>query len=325
MKGKKILFISCCYLFYPVSIKKELEALGARVDLYYNEPQNIFFKLIKKISFRLGRYLNQIYHQLILKDIKTDNYDFVFFIQVNQMNHSTVKKYKIKFPESIFILYNWDSLSKNDYSSYISFFHFVYSFDSEDCENNAEIIYRPLFYENELEGLRNIFKNVSYNLSFVGTIVNLNRYFEIVSLRKWAIKNNLLFFDYCRTTPFVYVKLLTLGIIPQRLHFRSLDKEENYRIISMSDTIIDIANHKSAGYSMRSFEALGAGRKLLTFNKNIEKEDFYSPELIQTYSSILFLGNDDLEFIKNPVNFSNFKKINIYSLRNWLIDIFANR
>lgn len=322
MKGKKILFISCSYLFYPVSIKKELEALGARVDLYYNEPQIFLFRQIKKLPFGLGVFLNQIYHQMILQNIKSENYDFVFFIQVHQISHLTLKKYKIKFPESIFILYNWDSLSKHDYSSYIVFFHFVYSFDLVDCKNNAELIYKPLFYVNELEGFRNNCENVSYHVSFVGTIINPNRYFEIVALRKWAIKNDLLFYDYCRTIPTVYIKLLTMGILPQRLHIRSLDKEENYSIISKSNTIIDVANHKSAGYSMRTFEALGAGRKLFTFNKSIEKEDFYTPEIIQTYSSILTLESGDLEFIKKPVNISNFMKINKHSLRNWLLDIF---
>jgi hypothetical protein len=322
MKGKKILFISCDYLFFPVSIKNELEDLGARVDLYYNEPQSVLYRQIKKLPFRVGLYLNQIYHQLILRKIKSEIYDFVFFIQVHQMNHTTLRKYKQIFPGSVFILYNWDSLSKHDYSSYIPFFNIVYSFDLEDCKNNAGLKYKPLFYMNELEKFRNNQENVRYNISFVGTIVNLNRYFEIVDLRKWAINNNLRFYDYCRTMPTVYLKFLLMGMIPKRLHLKPMDREENYRIISMSDTVIDLANHKSNGYSMRIFEVLGAGRKLITFNKSIEREDFYSPEIIHTYSSTLFLGDDDLEFIKKPLNFSDFKNINKYSLRSWLIDIF---
>ena len=322
MKGKKILFISCDYLFFPVSIKNELEALGARVDLYYNEPKSVLYRQIKKLPFRIGLYLNQLYHQLILKKIKTENYDFVFFIQVHQMDHSTLKKYKLIFPESIFILYNWDSLSKHDYSEYISLFDFVYSFDPEDCKNVAGLIYKPLFYMDELEGYRNNPEDIIFNLSFVGTVENPNRYFEIVALRKWAIKNNLVFFDYCRTRPTVYLNFLLQGIIPQRLHLRSMKREENYRILSISDTVIDLANHKSSGYSMRIFEVLGAGKKLLNFNKCIEKEDFYSPEIIRTYSSVLALGDEDIEFVKKPLNFSDFKNINKYSLRNWLADIF---
>jgi hypothetical protein len=322
MKGKKILFISCGYLFYPLSIKNELEALGARVDLYYNEPQSFIYRQINKLPFHLGLLVNQLYHKLILNKIKTKNYDFVLFIQVHQMNYQTIKKYRKTFPVSTFILFNWDSLSKHDYSAYIPFFHFVYSFDSEDCKNNIGLIYKPLFYVVEVEKYRNDLENTEYDISFVGTVVNPNRYFEIVALRKWAIKNNLLFYDYCRTMPAVYLRFLLMGIIPRRLHLRSMRREENFRILSMSNTIIDVANHKSNGYSMRVFESMGAGRKLLTYDKSIEKADFYSPDVIQTYSSISSLGNNDLEFIKKPVSFSNFNYIDKYSLRNWLIDIF---
>ncbi len=323
MKGKKILFISCGYLFYPLSIKNELEAMGARVDLYYNEPQSFLYRQINKLPFRSGKLVNQIYHQLILKKRKTEKYDFVFFIQVHQMSHLIIKKYRKTFPGSTFILYNWDSLSKHDYSTYISFFHFVFSFDQEDCRNNNVLIYKPLFYVVEVEKYRNDFEIPSFDLSFVGTVINPNRYFEIVALRQWAARNNLVFYDYCRTIPSVYLKFLLKGIIPERLHLRAMKREENYRILSMSNTIIDIANHKSNGYSMRVFECMGAGRKLLTFDKSIENADFFSPEIIRTYSSVSSLGDEDLEFIKRPLNFSELNGINKYSLRNWLTEIFG--
>jgi hypothetical protein len=73
---------------------------------------------------------------------------------------------------------------------------------------------------------------------------------------------------------------------------------------------------------MRIFEVLGAGRKLLTYNKNIEKEDFYAPENVQIFSSISSMGNDELAFIKRPLITSDYKNIDKYSLRNWLLDIF---
>jgi hypothetical protein len=324
LNNKKILFISVDYMSYPQSIGNELVSLGAIVNHIYIEPRNIVFKFIRKLSSTLGKTINDGYHLLELKKLKSNNYDFVFFLQVHQIGSKTLARYKKKFNKSVFVLYNWDSLEKVNYANYISDFDQVFSFDIMDSNNHKKINYLPLFYTPVISRIRKSSLSNSIDLMFVGTIVNLERYYDIIKVRRWAKINDVRFYDYCLVSPITYVKLLIKGVKPQNVHFNKLPQNRYLTIFEESNTIIDVVNNKQTGYSMRCIESIGAGKKLFTHNRLIRNEKFYNSDTIYVYENINGFGIKELAFLKNKTRAIDDLTIETLSLKSWLTQLFTN-
>ena len=60
------------------------------------------------------------------------------------------------------------------------------------------------------------------------------------------------------------------------LKYKSLDLESVKELYQMSKVILDINHPHQTGLTMRTFEALGAGKKLITTNKSIMQYSFYN-------------------------------------------------
>ena len=88
-----------------------------------------------------------------------------------------------------------------------------------------------------------------------------------------------------------------------------------------SFAIFDIEHPLQRGLTIRSIEALGAGKKLITTNKSIVEEDFYNPK------NIYILDRESL--LEIPLSFfdSPFQPIAEdiyykYSISGWIDEIF---
>ena len=64
------------------------------------------------------------------------------------------------------------------------------------------------------------------------------------------------------------------------MHFRALSRREVIDYYRRAKVIIDLPHHLQAGLTMRVFEALGAGRKLITMNSHIAEEPFYDKRIM---------------------------------------------
>jgi len=75
-----------------------------------------------------------------------------------------------------------------------------------------------------------------------------------------------------------------------------------------------------SGLTMRTFEALGCGCKLLTTNHSIFHESFYNDQIIK------FIDKGDIvlnvDFIKNT--YKNIDQFDEYSINKWVRKIFQN-
>ena len=80
---------------------------------------------------------------------------------------------------------------------------------------------------------------------------------------------------------------------------RKINEKETYELMKSSNIIVDVPMANQNGLTIRTFEALGFNRKLITTNKNIVNYDFYNPTNIYVYEGE---GNFDFEsdFFKKP-------------------------
>lgn len=62
------------------------------------------------------------------------------------------------------------------------------------------------------------------------------------------------------------------------------------RMVESSVAVFDFANHAQSGYTMRIFENLCAGKKIVTSNTRIRHESFYSPDRIHVFEDLDFAG-----------------------------------
>ena len=105
-------------------------------------------------------------------------------------------------------------------------------------------------------------------------------------------------------------------IIPKQARIRSLSHKEILNLFATTNTIIDFPSSFQTGLTIRTFETLGSGNKLITTNKNIANEPFYNPEFI----NIIDINNFNLnvDFIKNIPTSSIDEVIKDYSLINYI-------
>ncbi len=80
--------------------------------------------------------------------------------------------------------------------------------------------------------------------------------------------------------------------------------------------LLDITDNGQSGYTLRVFDALCNGRKLVTNNTHIVHEDFYNKQNIFVY------GIDSLEdfkvFLNTPFSFEKAKELNNRDVAHWL-------
>ena len=93
-------------------------------------------------------------------------------------------------------------------------------------------------------------------------------------------------------------------------------------IVSQAGILVDFLNTKHYGLSLRTFEAIGYGKKLITTNPTIVEYDFYYPENIFVWN-----GSNHTELVKFlniPYRPLPEKLRYKYSFGNWLDCVFDN-
>lgn len=88
------------------------------------------------------------------------------------------------------------------------------------------------------------------------------------------------------------------------------------RLAIQSRCIIEIVPHDNPFCTLRPFEAIALGRKLLTNNTGIRKESFYHPQ------NIFIFGEDDISilpiFLYSPVHDLSHEIVNNHDINSWI-------
>lgn len=330
LRGNKILFISISTFNYEKAIKKELENKGFEVDLYDERPSNnIFTKgLIRLKKSLYGYHLNK-YYKRIIAEISIKNYDFLFVLKGESVPLFFIEEFKMKFPKAQLIFYTWDSFKNN--SNPLTFLHLFdkkFTFDSGDALD-YKLYFRPLFYLNEYSNIKNVTsKKYEYDLLFLGT-AHTDRYIisnKIVEICKSYEFSSFTYYYMQGKFVFLFKRIFDSSFKffdKDKISFESLSSNEILSLISRSNVILDIHHPSQTGLTMRTFEALGAGKKLITTNQEIKKYKFYNP------LNILVIDRNDVKIDKSffsPNYMPIEKEIHeAMSLNGWIFSIFNTK
>ena len=324
--NKKILFLSVRTFNLEVEIKNKLEELGAEVTYYDERPaNNNFIKGIIRLRRSLVQKRIDDYYKKILLDEATVQYDYLFVNRGEIVPAFFLEELKKTQPKCQFVFYTWDSFANHTHPTKIlKYFDKKSTFDPKDAFQ-YKINFRPLFYLDAFKNITHLTQ--SYDILFLGT-AHSDRYKISSLIKAWAQTNSLVCFCfYYMHGKFVYLykKLFDKTFKEfkyNQLSFKSLNTNQIIDLYQRSNVILDINHPHQKGLTMRTFEAMGAKRKLITTNKEILKYPFYNE------NNYFIIDRKDiklnLDFFRGEYKELDSKLYEKFSLEGWLFNIFVD-
>ncbi len=286
LKNKKILFLCPLFFNYHKKLMKAMESLGALVDYFDERPSNT---VLSKALLRINRnfvamQIKNYYEEITLK-INEKKYDYIFICQAEATPKSFLKVVRKKNPNARMVLMLWDSVAnKVNTLEKLELFDEVFSFDKKDCDQFG-LTFRPLFFDEEYEKLAIEKPGLVYDLFFVGT-VHSDRYPILKKVKQQFEKNNLnvFYFLYIPSKMMYFQKKLFTGELTgshiSEFSYTGMPSHQLTEKLKQSKAVVDIQHPKQTGLTMRTIEMLGANKKMITTNKDIQKYDFFHPNNI---------------------------------------------
>jgi len=325
LKNKKILLICPIFFGYEKSIENTFVELGANVLCLSDRPyKNHLLRALTNKFPAIAKFLTELfYYRRRLKDFAKTEFDYVFVINGQTCSSRLIRSLRIFHSKARFFLYFWDSVkNRPDSLNLAEYFDDVFTFDPVDSKKYGWIL-RPLFFTPEYS-LSKREGPYRYGLSFIAT-AHTDR-FSIANKVFQQVDPGLGIFKYFYLQArWVYLayKLLNThmsGSCMRDFNFSPLDKAKIKDVFDHSLCILDIEHPKQSGLTIRTFEALGAGKKLITTNQSIKDCDFYNDKNILVVDRASPRIPDN--FLKTPYIAIPEVLYNKYSVYGWIGEIF---
>lgn len=325
LNGKKILFLSANFFGYEKAIVNRLQDLGAEVDFFNERPSD---SVVSKGIIRVNRnfYLKKIrsYYHKITRETRSNDYDFFLLIKGETIPFCFLEQFKKDHPDTKMIYYSYDSV--HEYPRFLqlySCFDLNFTFEPKDAHEH-NLHFRPLFFIKDYQNAKkNV--NVKYDVVFIGS-AHTDRYSIGEKIREICTSNNLkaYFYYYAQNkAAFLLKKIFDKNLKKfdiKKLNFKKLKHSEIASIYAQSRSVLDINKPFQEGLTMRTFETLASGKKLLTTNSDIRNYPFFDEELISVIKRDQV--QIDLEFLKSDSKKINQETLEMLTLDSWLECLF---
>lgn len=266
---KSILVIGIGFYDYENAIIDELKKRYFKV-YYINAVYNSILKrILLHLSNNLSKKVEATYLRKKILNLPND-IDDILIIKGENFEEQHIQLLKKKYSQANICLYLWDSLNRiRNASLLLRNFDNIFTFDRKDAiRYNLKL--RPLFYRNN-ECVCN--KDYKYDISFIGWM-HSQRYEILHKLKKQLNEQNIKYKFVLYTGKLSY--FINRYI---RKKIKKEDKDlfvfhpisyHDYLSISLSSKVIlDIAHPLQSGLTMRTIEAIGLNKKILTTNPDI--------------------------------------------------------
>ena len=280
----KILLIMPLSYGYYKEIMNIFVNRGDDVSFIPDFDESYFKRIIRKI--KSIDFLQNKYIQNAINKLANADFDVILLIRGYFYSASTIKWIKEKYHNSKFVMYQWDPLSVSKFDlNALGLCDSLFSFDRNDCIKFG-MIYLPLFFSKLPPSYGNRDNsNNTYDFSFIGS-GHSQRLFVIGNLIKELREKGYTYYIRIYINRFEYLKGLILNLpgfrsFPKEcLSFKPIPKSIANDIVQQSKVVIDVHHPKQTGLSIRVMEVLGAGINIITTNKSILDEPFYTPDSI---------------------------------------------
>ena len=153
-RSENILLIASKFFGYYEMIAEEARAQGYQVDYILDRPSNSnLSKAIGRVNINLIRLSTEKYFRnTVLPQIRGKSYDYVLAVYAVgfALTPEMLSKVRRMNPSARFILYQWDADKNLRFPERIhECFDTVFSFERQDCLQDRERRFLPLFYGHE--------------------------------------------------------------------------------------------------------------------------------------------------------------------------------
>lgn len=322
LRGKSVLYVAPKFFGYDQDILEELERRGAAIDFLYDRPFDSP-AMVALTRFARPAVMPAVDRHYLaeLKRFGRTSYDLVFVVNGQTLSSEFLKTLKTNYATAQFVLYMWDSMANRPSAvRNTSFFDRVLTFDRRDAAA-YDMTFRPLFYSRGFDTPPGgVFQ---YDISFIGTahsdrakiVSDIDRFLPADARRFWYLylQARWVFAAYKLTNPtFRSTKI-------SQVSFQPMAKKTVQAVMAGSRAILDIEHPRQIGLTMRTFETLGASKKLVTTNREVESYDFFDAANICVVSrEDAVIAKGFLEADYQPLAASLRHK---YSLAGWVDEI----
>jgi hypothetical protein len=284
---RRALLIGTPFFNYHRSIIASFRDHGYDVDYYNDRPgENPFIKGAIRLRPNLVNGVVGGYLRNILDETRGRRYDLILVINGKVLTPAFVGELRGQHPESEAVLYLWDSIQLYPHVlTFSGLFDRRYTFDAEDAGGHNEFTLLPLFYTHDYRdvGARGR-RQHDYDLVNVCT-AHENRYSLMRTLIPSLRQADLRVYSYLYLHPlqFAYCRVRSdsfAGSSPREFAFRPLPVTAYVDVLSRSRAVLDVNHESQSGLTMRTIETLGARRKLITTNRDVEHYQFYDPSRV---------------------------------------------
>ncbi len=287
LDGARILMTAPHFFGYDREIVAELERRGAHVDYVPDRP---FDAPLLKAAARFSRaavlrHTRKVWRSA-LEGFGDVQYDYVLIINGQTLPEDILADLRARQKGAAFLFYIWDSLeNRGSALKLLKYFDRTSSFEIDAAHANG-MRFRPLFFAPSFAlSAADEAPEIRHDISFLGT-AHSDRYAIVKSIdarlpadirRRWFLylQARWVLSAYRITNPGFR------GADADDFSFEPMGREDAKAIFWASRTILDIEHPRQKGLTIRTFETLGARRKLVTTNAEIRRYAFYDPELVQ--------------------------------------------
>lgn len=323
ISGKDILLLGIGFYDYEKAIIDELSKRGANVFFI----DTVYKSFLKKILLRLAhKWLRKIESDYLLKEIlkQPSTIDYIIIIKGDALREKHIALLKKKYPYAKMLLYLWDSLIRIGNSELLlKNFDKILTFDRVDAINYG-LIFRPLFYRKCIGSLNaDKFSGFKYDISFVG-YMHSDRYKILHQLKNEFEKQHVRykFVLYAnRSSYFIYryVKKVISKDDSDFFVFKPISYKKYSEISLSSKVILDLPHPLQNGLTMRSIEAIGFRRKILTTNSDIQNYSIIDKRNYAVFDS----KNVKIDYNKFMGDYVYKEEDNHFSLGSFVDDLFS--
>lgn len=292
--------ISICIDDYGYIYKSTFERLKNRVRKL----------LLNDNEYKINLKIQHLQIDKIVDDIQC-KVDFAFLIRADLYSKQFIESIKQKSNQ--LVGYQWDGMKRFPrIYSLVHYFNRFFVFDSSDVELKNNCLPLTNFYFDH--PLPKVKADDSFDVFYIGSYVG-DRINDVVKLSNQLQKANLKVSVYIHYTGKALPDLLSLPYIKHLHH--ELSYEETLLMCANSNVLLDFQTNIHDGLSLRLFESIRFGKKIITTNKFVKHFDFYKPENIFVWDKNCNT-QDLIDFLEKPYfNIEN-DLIEKYSFNNWL-------
>lgn len=277
-----ILLIGSSFFGYRDKVAEEMRRLGFAVEVADDRPsESTSFKSLAKIAPGLMAGPVSRYAEKLSLRIAEGSFERVIYVggMTFLFERDHVEAMRSAAPNARFTAYLWDSLANSPkLKASLDLFDRVLSFEPTDCET-CGLELRPLFYTDAYSNLPvEPDGGFVYDACFIGSVHQPSKFEAVKRICDGLEEMGLKVFRYYYM-PSKSVAALRKAKNPAYrkayFAFEPLSAEQVAGVYESSAAIIDSPQSSQTGLTMRTLEAVGSRRKLITANPAVRNYDFY--------------------------------------------------